>query len=100
MCDEFYFRIPNENFDIYSVLNTSKENVLRNNNKIKFYAGEYVKVKINDYISHVVKPAETLTSISNKYNVNINKLIKDNMLNNNKLFIGQILKIYKDDNSK
>lgn len=100
MCNEFYFRIPNENFDIYSVLNTSKENVLRNNSKIKFYAGEYVKVKINDYISHVVKPAETLTLISNQYNVDVNKIIKDNMLNNNKLFIGQILKIYKDDNSK
>ena len=40
---------------------------------------------------HIVKPGETLSSISNKYNVSIDIISKKN--NISKIFIGQQLKI-------
>ena len=49
LCDEFFFRVTNKDFNLWDEFNTSRENVLRNNNKLKLYAGEWVKVKVNDY---------------------------------------------------
>lgn len=95
MCEKFFYRIENENFDVYNEFNTSKENILRNNEKLKFYNGEWIVVEVNDYITHYVKPAETLDWISNKYCVSKDKIIEDNNLKDRKLFIGQLIKIYK-----
>lgn len=95
MCDEFDYRITDENKDIFMDFNTSKENVLRNNKRIKTYKGEWVKVKVNQYISHYVRPAQTLEDIAKQYATSCEKLIADNALNSNKLFIGQMIKIYK-----
>lgn len=92
---QFYYRIEEgQNLkDICTMFNTCKENVLRNNNEIELYAGEWVKITKNDYLIHIVKPTETLTLIADMYNINVNKLKEDNNLNSEKLFIGQILKI-------
>ncbi len=93
---QYYYRISIEEVQkgFYQKLNTSKENVLRNNDKINYYAGEIVFVSTNDYKTHIVKPAETLKDICQKYNMLEETLIKDNNLVSNKLFIGQSLKIY------
>lgn len=93
LCDEFFYRITNNKKDINKLLNTSHENILRNNPDLKFYDGEWVKIKLNDYMCHHVKPAETLKDIAEKYKITTTKLILDNNLQNDKLFIGQILKI-------
>ena len=69
----------------------------RNNYQIPLYCGEMIKIKTNDYLTHFVKPTETIESISNKYDLSIEKLIRDNGLKNTKLFIGQRIKIYKED---
>lgn len=95
ICDEFYYRITDVNLDMFSVFNTSKDSILRNNNKINFYPGEWVKIKANDYITHIVKPAETINLIAKLYEISADKIIKDNNIDNLKLFIGQRLKIYK-----
>lgn len=95
ICDEFFYRICNSKMDLFNKFNSCKENIKRNNNAIKLYNGEWVKVKVNDFIIHHVKPAESLEEISKKYCLDQLKLCEDNNLNNNKLFIGQRLKIYK-----
>lgn len=74
--------------------NTSQENILRNNPKIKLYPGEWVQISVNDYLLHIVKPMESLKMIADKYAISQDKLIFDNNLNSHKLFIGQRLKIY------
>lgn len=95
ICEEFYYRIQNNNEDIYSIFNTSKENVVRNNDKIKLYSGEWIKIKVNDYQTHIVKPAENLCFIANRYGITEQELIQQNNLKSTKLFIGQQLKINK-----
>ncbi len=95
MCDEFFYRVTDLNLDLFKEFNTSKENILRNNNNIKLYNGEWVKIKENDFITHLVKPMQTLSDIAKDYCVEINKIKVDNNLLCDKLFIGQILKIYK-----
>ena len=94
LCDEFLFRI-NSDVELFANVNTSKENVLRNNNNIPFYNGEWVKVKINDYITHHVKPMDSLIKVSNIYGVAKEKILYDNNLTSENLFIGQQLKIFK-----
>ncbi len=97
MCKEFMYRIKDGDSLISINLNfyTCKENVVRNNDKIDLYVGEWVIVKTNDYQTHIVKPAESLKDVSTKFEIDEKQIIKDNDLKNDKLFIGQILKIYK-----
>ena len=95
MSDEFYYRIK-QNDEIYNCFNTSKENVLRNNEKLNFYAGEWVKIKVNDYLTHIVKPVENIEQIAKIHDITVEDILKDNNLQNSKLFIGQRLKIYKE----
>ncbi len=97
ICPEFFYRLQGESEkDLYLKFNTSKDNVLRNNNKINFYKGEWVKIKVNNYIIHIVKPMENLTKISKNYNVQEQTLKDWNNLTSSKLFIGQHIKIYKN----
>jgi len=91
MCDEFFYRIKDKN--LYQSFNTCKDNVLRNNQNINFYSGEWVKIKINDYITHRVKPAETISEIAKNYSISEDEIIEFNKLKSKKLFIGQMLKI-------
>ena len=94
LCDEFFYRVKNADINLYEEFNTSKENVLRNNEKIKLYVGEWVKIKVNDYKTYYVKPAETLNEIAKKFDVNVETLKMTNNLRTDKLFIGQCIKIY------
>lgn len=95
MSDEFIYRVTDENLNLFKEFNTCKENVVRNNSNIKPYAGEWMKIKINNFYLHHVKPTETIKKIATLYGVDDLKLMRDNQLKENKLFIGQILKIYK-----
>lgn len=94
---KFYYRVQQGETiqEICEKFNTSKPNIVRNNNLLNLYAGEWIIIKKNDFILHLVKPMETLEIIANKYNVLVDKLIKDNALEGTKLFIGQQIKIYK-----
>ena len=92
--DDFFYRIKEVDKDIFEMFNTNKENVKRNNEKIKIYNDEWVKIKINDYAIHHVKPAETLEQIATKYSLSVEEIKKDNNLTNSKLFIGQRIKIF------
>ena len=94
----FYYRIL-EGDTLQSLcreFNTSKNKILRNNPNIDLYAGEIVLIEVNDYISHFVRPAETLKDIANRYDIDIIKLKYDNNLKQDKLFIGQEIKIFKN----
>jgi len=92
---EFYYRVNSTKQDLFSNYNTCKENVKRNNENIDLYEGEWIKIKQNDYITHIVKPIETLENVAKTYNISPEKIIKDNDLKIHKLYIGQVLKIYK-----
>lgn len=94
--DEFLYRVLKEdNFNsICEKFNTCKENIIRNNKSIDLYEGEMIKIKVNKFLMHYVKPTENLDVISNIYNIDKAKIIQDNNLSSEKLFIGQGLKIY------
>ena len=94
--NEFFYRINQEKpSNLYSKFNTQKEGVLRNNENLNFYDGEWIKIKQNDYVMHIVKPAETLNKICEIHCIDKQKLMLDNELKDEHLFIGQILKIKK-----
>ncbi len=94
--DEFFYRIngekPNE---LYIKFNTEKSNVKRNNESLNFYDGEWVEIKPNDYVCHIVKPMESINKICELYGIDKQKLIADNNLTTEHLFIGQHIKIKK-----
>ena len=93
---EFYYRVQkgDDYFSICSRFNTCRENIIRNNNDLDFYVGEWIIIKTNEFKIHIVKPAERLIDIVKKYNTNIDKLKIDNNLQTEKLYIGQRLKIF------
>lgn len=93
---EFYYRVNEGDSlqDICLKFNTSVDNILRNNLEIPLYAGEWIKITQNEYVVHIVKPTETIDKIANEYNVNVKDLLVFNNLENEKLFIGQQLKIF------
>ena len=95
-CKQFYYRVQNGDdfFNICSRFNTSKDNIIRNNNGLDLYVGEWIIIKENKFKTHIVKPTEKLIDIATKYNVNNEKLKNDNNLKTEKLFIGQMLKIF------
>jgi len=92
----FWYRIESEKelSELKTKFNSDK--ILRNNEDIDLYSGEWVKVIVNDYTCYFVKPMDTLTKISKQFNIPEDKLIKDNNIKDTKLFIGQRLKIYKE----
>lgn len=93
---QFYYRVqPDDNLKILiEKFNTSKENILRNNPQIDLYAGEIVLIKENEYKTHIVKPMQTIEIVAEINNTTAEKIIKDNALQTNKLYIGQQLKIF------
>ena len=92
---EFYYRVlDGDNLNkIRQRFNTEQENIIRNNSEIPLYAGEWIKIKVNDFITHFVKPTETLKVVSEKYSITPEELASFNNLQTEKLFIGQKLKI-------
>lgn len=94
LCNEFYYRINDAKMDVCREFNSSKENVLRNNETLKHYAGEWVRIKVNDFIVHHVKPMETINEIAKIYGIDELNLKVYNNLASDRLFIGQKLKIY------
>lgn len=91
----FFYRINQAETEntLCRVLNTCKQGITRNNTNLKYYAGEWVEVYTNNFNVHYVKPIETLAGIALKYNTTVEKLMADNHLKTDKLFIGQCLKI-------
>ena len=49
LCEEFFYRVNNEKLDFEQEFNSCKENILRNNENLKFYCGEWIKIKVNKY---------------------------------------------------
>ena len=91
----FIYRVlPEDSISsICAKFNTGKDNILRNNSAIDLYAGEFVEITTNDYITHIVKPTENISEIAKLYNLKEEDIITQNNLDSNKLYIGQILKI-------
>lgn len=96
VCKDFLYRVQigDDLKLICARFNTCKENIVRNNEDLDLYAGEWICVKRNDFITYIVKPAETIKEIAEKMGVSVEKIKKDNNLLSEKLFIGQMLKIY------
>ena len=79
--------------EICSRFNTSKENIFRNNNNIDLFVGEWIEITVNEFLTHIVKPTQTLSQIAQMYNVDVSDIIEFNNLKTDKTYIGQILKI-------
>ena len=95
---EFWVKITSEKA-INEIEDKFNATVERNNNDLKLYSGEWVKVCVNEYKIHVVKPTENLVQIAEIYNISAQELMKQNNLKNEKVFISQRLKIKNDDNN-
>ena len=93
--DYFFVQIKNNQTlqDILTIYNTTLNNVIRNNPNIELYEGEIIKILNKTFQTHIVKPMETITSICEKYNIDVDYLIKINNLTSKRLFIGQNLKV-------
>ena len=76
---------------ICSQFNVGENNIIRNNSNINFYEGEVIKIIRKSNTTHIVKPMETLSQIAQKYNTNIDDIIKANNLSSKRLFVGQVL---------
>ena len=77
-CKQFYYRIQDGDnlMNLCERFNTTKENIIRNNERLDLYVGEWVIVKTNDFKIHYVKPAETLSEIATKYRLTEEKILK------------------------
>ena len=53
----------------------------------------YSVVEVENCDTYIVKPFDTLITISNNFNIDINEIKKKNNLKCDKLFIGQVIKI-------
>lgn len=95
-CKQFYYRVQKNDTmqNICEKLNTCKENIIRNNPTLDLYTGEWVIIKRNEFKTHYVKPMENLEIIAKTYKMTKEKILTDNNLQTEKLFIGQMLKIY------
>ncbi len=97
---EFFYRVKIGDTISEIKRQFNSDNIVRNNKDIPLFAGEWLLVKVNDYKTHIVKPAETLNQIADQNNITVEKLIEDNNLSNEKIFIGQRLKIIDNSNKK
>lgn len=95
LCDKFFYRVQQSDtlFSLCERFNTCIENIERNNKDIDLYPGEVVFIKMNEFKVHIVKPTETLKNIAEKYGKSEQDIVLANNLSDNKLFIGQRLKI-------
>ena len=93
--DILYYQISKDDTlnNILTKFNIKTNNIIRNNSNIDFYEGEVIKIVRNIGVKHIVKPMENLSSIANKYGVDIQTIINDNNLTSKRLFVGQSLKI-------
>ena len=94
--NNFIYRVEDEDTlaSICLRFNTTAENIIRNNKDIPLFVGELIEIKVNEYVSHFVKPAQAIEDIATQYNVTINDIKEKNNLQTDKLYIGQMLKIY------
>lgn len=79
--------------ELCNTFSVEKHCIIRNNENVDLYDGEMIKIVKDVKNFHIVKPMETLNSISQKYNKSIEELIKQNNLKANRLFVGQRLRI-------
>jgi len=89
-------KIKDENteYQNLSAEENTKKKTIETLNDSSFKKGTQISTK--DYSIHSVKKGESLFSISNKYNVSIDELKDANKLPNNKLFVGQKIKVTQD----
>ena len=92
---DFWLRVKTEQSST-EVKNLYNCTVLRNNEDLNWYKGEWLKIQVNDYFTHIVKPAENIIQIAEIYNISKQDILDKNNLDTEKLFIGQQLKIYKE----
>ena len=107
----FYYTVKNGDtlYSIARVYNTSvneikKLNYLTSDNlvvgqvlRIPEVYFEMDKVSVPQYSNYTVKVGDTLYSISKKFNVSVEQLMKDNALSNTNLTVGMNLKIRKNE---
>ncbi len=94
LCQNFFYRYLGESeSELNKKFNTDNSNIVRNNTELARYSGEWLKINSLDYVPYVVKPADSLFSVAEKFNISAQRLVTDNNLKSEKLFIGQRLKI-------
>jgi membrane-bound lytic murein transglycosylase D len=86
--------IAGKTLRIYSDRFTDNTLATNNNKKESItYSNPNTKSNKSSVTTHKVKQGESLYSIANKYNVDLIKLKKQNHIKDNKIIVGQILKI-------
>ncbi|MCX6148893.1 MAG: LysM peptidoglycan-binding domain-containing protein [Ignavibacteriales bacterium] len=87
--------VAGKSLKIYSdkSIATTTNNEVVKNEKVTYANPKTNKVAKSSSNLHKVKKGETLYSIAGKYNVELKDLIKHNRIKNNKIMIGQVLRI-------
>ena len=71
---------------------TTAQNIKRNNKEIDIYAGEWIEIETG-WLIHIVKPADSLKSVADKYSIEPSAIRRLNALDDDRIYIGQHLKI-------
>lgn len=89
------YKVVKKGLDDIVVVRNYKYRELKHSEVVSLNSGEeeYKIVEIENNDIHIVKPLETLVSISKEYSIEVDDLKKINNLDTDRLFIGQILKI-------
>ncbi|MBO7219038.1 MAG: LysM peptidoglycan-binding domain-containing protein [Clostridia bacterium] len=105
--DHYYYTIEDGTDDIVQVLNYNVPQIYKvsgcetkldllakgYNVECDIEKGDTIVLNKDCRVKHVVKPLETIVTIASKYNKNIDEIILNNNIVNNKLYIGQLLYI-------
>lgn len=87
----FYEVKCNQSIDeIATQLRVPKDYITKNNSG-QIYEGKVLFIPQTNLKSHVVKPFETIETISKKYGITVEEIMSKNSLKSNYIFIGQKL---------
>ena len=90
----FYTVKNNETLiDIAKKFQVPEEYILQHNSN-NFYNGKVLFIPEINFKIHIVKPFETLQSVSNLYGVAVDKIIENNNLQTSFIFVGQKLFVW------
>ena len=89
------YRVISEGLDDITIIKNYKHKKIKKSNILTLNNNDnlFVIEELENCETYIVKPMDTLSTISKKTGKTIDELINKNNLSTDKLFIGQILKI-------
>lgn len=89
-----YYKVVKDGADDIVIIKNYKYRKLQLNHSITLNNCEKLcVVEVENGENYIVRPLDTLASIAEKYNISKNQIIAKNNLHNDRVFVGQVLKL-------